>query len=91
MTMVKKARPAVHPAGEFKAHCLRLIDEVARTGVPIVVSKRGKPLVRVVPVASAELGLEEWRRRGRETLELPDADDTIVGPTGERWRAERSR
>ncbi|MGH6815755.1 MAG: type II toxin-antitoxin system Phd/YefM family antitoxin [Hyphomicrobiaceae bacterium] len=35
-------------AGEFKAKCLALIDEVARTGEPLVITKRGKPLARLV-------------------------------------------
>ena len=28
-------------ATEFKAHCLRLMEEVARTGEEIVITKRG--------------------------------------------------
>ena len=35
-------------AGEFKAKCLKLIDEVAMTGEPVVVTKRGVPKVWVV-------------------------------------------
>jgi prevent-host-death family protein len=34
---------------EFKAQCLALLEEVARTGQPLVVTKRGKALARVVP------------------------------------------
>ena len=30
-------------AGEFKQKCLALIDQVATTGAPIVISKYGKP------------------------------------------------
>ena len=37
-------------AAEFKAKCLKLLDEVAATGKPLVVTKRGKPVARVVPV-----------------------------------------
>ncbi|MBV9947253.1 MAG: type II toxin-antitoxin system Phd/YefM family antitoxin [Myxococcales bacterium] len=33
---------------EFKARCLSLLEDVARTGEPLVVTKRGKPLARVV-------------------------------------------
>ena len=40
----------VVPAGVFKQKCLALIDEVARTHRPIVVSKRGKPVARLVPL-----------------------------------------
>ncbi|HEY1697520.1 MAG TPA: type II toxin-antitoxin system Phd/YefM family antitoxin [Polyangiaceae bacterium] len=33
---------------EFKAHCLSLLEDVARTGEPLIITKRGKPLARVV-------------------------------------------
>lgn len=36
------------PAGEFKAKCLSIMDEVASTGEPVLVTKRGKPVVRIV-------------------------------------------
>lgn len=35
------------PAGEFKAKCLKIMDEVAATGEPVLVTKRGKPVVSV--------------------------------------------
>jgi len=46
MTMIKMREI---PAGEFKAKCLALMDEVERTGEPIVITKRGKPVARLVP------------------------------------------
>lgn len=42
-------------AAEFKAHCLRLMEEAKRTGETIVVTKRGKPFMEVKPVGSAAL------------------------------------
>ena len=38
-------------AAEFKAHCLRILDEVARTGEPVTITKRGKPVAELKPVA----------------------------------------
>ena len=38
------------PAGEFKARCLKLMDEVNETGEELVVTKRGKPVVKLVPM-----------------------------------------
>jgi prevent-host-death family protein len=35
---------------ELKAQCLRLVDEVARRRREIVVTKRGKPIARMVPL-----------------------------------------
>jgi prevent-host-death family protein len=37
-------------AAEFKAKCLRLMDEVAKRGTPLVITKRGKPIAKLVPV-----------------------------------------
>jgi len=36
-------------ASEFKAKCLALMDEVARTGESVIVTKKGEPLVELVP------------------------------------------
>jgi len=37
-------------AAEFKANCLRILDEVERTGEPVTITKRGKPVAEVKPV-----------------------------------------
>ena len=37
-------------AANFKANCLRLMDEVAQQRRPIVITKRGKPIAKLVPV-----------------------------------------
>jgi prevent-host-death family protein len=37
------------PAGEFKAKCLQLMERVARSREPIVITKRGKPVAKLVP------------------------------------------
>jgi prevent-host-death family protein len=38
------------PAGSFKARCLAVMNEIQATREPVVVTKRGKPLVKVVPM-----------------------------------------
>ncbi|MHA1539590.1 MAG: type II toxin-antitoxin system Phd/YefM family antitoxin [Alphaproteobacteria bacterium] len=40
---------AVIAAGEFKAQCLRLMDDVNKTRVPLVITKRGIPVAKLVP------------------------------------------
>ena len=40
-------------AAEFKANCLKIMDEVQRTREPVVVTKRGRPMVRLVPAEVA--------------------------------------
>jgi prevent-host-death family protein len=40
------------PAGTFKARCLAVMKKVQATGEPVIVTKRGTPIVKVVPVQS---------------------------------------
>lgn len=42
------------PAGEFKAHCLTIMDEVNKTREPVLITKRGKPVAKLVPPAKSE-------------------------------------
>lgn len=34
---------------ELKAHCSRVVDEVSKRREPVVITKRGKPVARLVP------------------------------------------
>lgn len=40
------------PAGTFKARCLAVMKKVQATGESVIVTKRGTPVVKVVPVQS---------------------------------------
>jgi prevent-host-death family protein len=44
------------PAASLKAECLCLVDEVAARRQPIVVTKRGKAVARLVPVDNTPIG-----------------------------------
>ncbi len=84
MSMVINGRGKTIPAGQFKAHCLSLIDQVSRTHQVIIITKRGKPVARLVP-------LEEEKPRslfGCFAGHVQEEGD-IVSPTGEEWGAER--
>ena len=37
-------------AGDFKAKCLQLLDAVAKHREPLVITKRGKPVAKLVPM-----------------------------------------
>ena len=37
------------PAGKFKAQCLAIMDRVSLSGEPVVITKHGKPVVKLVP------------------------------------------
>jgi prevent-host-death family protein len=40
------------PAGQFKARCLRLMDEVRTTREPVLITKKGRPVAKLVPAES---------------------------------------
>jgi prevent-host-death family protein len=44
-------------AADFKANCLRLMDEVAQQRRPINITKRGKPVAKLVPVEEKPIDL----------------------------------
>jgi prevent-host-death family protein len=37
------------PAGQFKARCLRVMDEVRARRQPVVITKKGVPVAKLVP------------------------------------------
>lgn len=48
-------------AGAFKQGCLKILDEVAETHDPVIITKRGRPVAQLVPV-------KDDRRREEEIL-----------------------
>ena len=70
---------------EFKAKALGVLDRVARTGEGVVVTKRGKPIVKVIPFFSDSEALVPGSMQG-SVLEEED----IVSPLGaDLWDAAR--
>ena len=70
------------PAGKFKTHCLRLMDEVQQSRGEIVVTKHGKPVAKLVPYEDEPTDVFGFMKG--TVLEYED----IVGPTGEIWEAD---
>ncbi|MBI5197328.1 MAG: type II toxin-antitoxin system Phd/YefM family antitoxin [Nitrospirae bacterium] len=68
-------------AGKFKAQCLALLDEVALEHETIVVTKHGKPVAKVTPVAEREKDLMDQLKGSI----LREKD--LVSPLRERWEA----
>ncbi|MBI4545071.1 MAG: type II toxin-antitoxin system Phd/YefM family antitoxin [Gemmatimonadetes bacterium] len=52
------------PAGEFKAVCLQLMDRVKETGEEIVITKRNRPVAKLVPITDADVQAFIGRSRG---------------------------
>jgi len=56
------ATPRSINASDFKARCLRVLDDVQATRVEVVITKRGKPVARLSPVGPARGSLRgAWK------------------------------
>lgn len=69
-------------ASRFKERCLALLDEVARTKSTLIVTKRGRPVAKVVALEDAEPRSLE----GSVTYRIDDEE--MLFSTGEAWEAE---
>ncbi len=68
-------------AADFRARCLRLMDEVAETGEPIVITKNGKPVSRLVPYREKPAPLYGSLRG------MVEVKGDIVSPLDAEWGA----
>jgi prevent-host-death family protein len=69
-------------AGEFKAKCLELLNDVQRQRKEIVITKRGKPVAKVVPVDERPAS---FIGSMKGTMDIVG---DIVSPVEMRWEAE---
>ena len=70
-------------ASEFKAKCLQLMDRVAETGQPLVITKNGRPVAQLGPVVTRPPTLA-GAHRGQITVV-----EDILSPNDEEWEAAR--
>lgn len=68
-------------ASEFKARCLKLMDEVAESGEPVLITKAGKPVARLVPLVERPKSL--WRAHKG----LIEIKGDIISPIDVEWEA----
>jgi prevent-host-death family protein len=72
-------------ASDFKAKCLAILDEVSRTGEPITILKRGRPVACLVPPLASEAKHPQLTLKG--TFEI--LGDIVEPATpAEDWEAE---
>ena len=67
-------------AGRFKDVCLKMLDEVAVTRTPVVITKRGKPVAQLVPYVAPD------RVRSLAGSILRETGDPYG--TGDEWDAD---
>lgn len=71
-------------AGQFKAKCLQLMDQVQQSREEIVITKHGKPVAKLVPVD--ETGPRSILGYLQGTVEIVG---DIVSPLESEWEANR--
>jgi prevent-host-death family protein len=69
-------------AGKFKNSCLKTLDDVAATKTPIVITKRGRPVAKLVPYVAPA------RKKGLAGSVLKESGDPFS--TAEGWDADAS-
>ena len=74
--------PRTMKASEFKAKCLKLMDEVAENGEEIVITKNGSPTARLVPYRERP---KDWFGADRGRLKILG---DIISPIDVEWEAE---
>jgi prevent-host-death family protein len=74
-------------AGEFKAKCLHLLDEVAEQRAPLVITKRGKPVAKLVPIDDHPESDQTVDLFGRMAGTIKIIGD-IIGPLDVEWTAD---
>lgn len=72
-------------AGDFKTHCLALMDDVHASGGEIVITKRGRPVARLVPVVPDARGGLFGRLSGSMRIQ-----GDLVSSLDEKWDAEEA-
>jgi prevent-host-death family protein len=67
-------------AGEFKAKCLSVMDEVKETGRPLVVTKRGEPVIKVVAIGNGGKKNDNIFGRMIGIVEIVGDPDDLIKP-----------
>jgi len=84
MTMIRDYKGTMEiTAAEFKARCLKLMDEVQASQQPITVTKRGRPVARLVPIESNEIPPLFGCLKGSVTV-----NDDLIAPFDVKWNAD---
>ncbi len=73
-------------AGEFKAKCLKVMDEVAETGETVIISKHGKPVARLAPIIERSGSLIGFAKGTVKTV-----GDVISPVVDQGWEREITR
>ena len=74
---------------EFKTHCLEIINNMQIDGNPIEITKRGKPLARVVPISPKSPKLSAMHEISETFRGRGEIVGDIISPIDVEWDAEK--
>ena len=72
------------PITQFKAQCLSLLEQVSKSGQPLVITKRGKPLAQVTRAVAKRRPLMGSMRGTAE-----EVGDIVYFDTSDEWECLR--
>ena len=72
-------------AGEFKTHCLSVMEKVCATGEPVLITKRGRPVAKLV---SAETEKQDFLGRLEGLVKIVGDIESPIEPP-KVWEALR--
>jgi prevent-host-death family protein len=78
-------------AGAFKQVCLSLLDEVAESNTEIIITKRGRPIARLVPMASDREREQALLASLRASTKVVASEADLLRPSSEdeKWSVLR--
>ena len=71
------------PAGQFKACCLKIMDDVNLTKKGFIITKRNKPIAKIVPIKEEKILLFGCMKDSIQII------GNIIEPINEDWDAAR--
>jgi len=69
-------------AGQFKAKCLKIMDEVEIKKLTVIITKRHKPIAQLVPIEKSKNQLLFGKMKGTVNIK-----GDLLQPIGEDWDA----
>ncbi|MET0499380.1 MAG: type II toxin-antitoxin system Phd/YefM family antitoxin [Steroidobacteraceae bacterium] len=69
------------PAAVFKAECLKLMDQVEKTGEPVVITKHGRAVAQLTPMPAESRSMFGYMKGAMKI------SGDVMAPISEEWSA----
>ena len=82
-TQEERVMPSnIIPAGEFKTHCLQIMETVRKTSKKITITKRNVPIAQIAPIEKKQ---QQGFGKLKRTVHI---EMNIIDPIHENWYAD---